>query len=119
MATHGSHHLLVMLLLQVNVMQSLQMGHYGLLQVKVSSGFASHIPMMVLPGRAPLLERPCFQMEAHAMRWDGMEQNGWLEALERISSRIPLMESHGLRPLLELRSLQMDATQSHGMVLDG
>jgi hypothetical protein len=77
MATHGSHHLLVMLLLQVNVTHSLQMGYYGSLEVKEIIVWRIH--PMESTGVRPLLGMRYFQ--THVMRWDGMEQNGWLEAL--------------------------------------
>jgi hypothetical protein len=64
MATHGSHHLLVMLLLQVNVTHSLQMGHYGWLEVKET--IASRIHPMESTGMRPLLEMRYFQ--THVMR---------------------------------------------------
>jgi hypothetical protein len=64
MATHGSHHLLVMLLLQLNVTHSLQMVHYGLLEVKET--IASRIHPMESTGMRPLLGTRYFQ--THAMR---------------------------------------------------
>jgi hypothetical protein len=95
------------------------MGPYGWLELMweiILGQLRSRIHPMESTGLRPVLEVRFLQTAV--LRWDGVEQDGWLEAQEHILSPILPMESHGLGLLL-VRLTVASAVQSHGMVQNG